>query len=93
MLADVVGREGDGAVSAELGHGQIAAGADVGDGPQFAVADAVAAAGVQVSVVAAGGDDVADEGVGAVGDRRRPGRVEVACSTRRCWMCWLMAST
>ncbi len=82
VLADVVGGEGDGAVSAELGHGQIAAGADVGDGPQFAVADDVAAAGVQVAVVAAGGDDVTNEGVGAVGDRRRPGRVEVAVFDR-----------
>ena len=77
VVADVVGGKGDGAVSAELGHGQIAAGADVGDGPQFAVADGVAVAGVQVAVVAAGGDDVTNEGL-AVGDRRRPGRVEVA---------------
>ena len=77
VFADVAGGEGDGAVSADLGHGQLAAGADVGDRPKFAVADGVAAAGVELPVVASGGDDVTNERL-AVGDRRGPGRVEVS---------------
>ena len=46
VLANVVGGQCDGAVSANLGHSHIAAGVDVGDRPQFTVADGVSAAGI-----------------------------------------------
>ena len=89
--ADVTGGQGDGAVSANLGHGQIAASADVGDCPQFAVANTVAAAGVQLPIVAAGGDNVTNEGLlpSAIGADQAGSRSP--SSTRRCWMCWLIA--
>ena len=77
VFADVVGGEGDGAVSVEVGHGQLTAVADGGDGPQFAVADDVAGVGVELAVVAAGGDHVADEHW-AVGCDRAPAGVELA---------------
>ncbi len=60
VLADVVGGEGDGAVSVESGHGDLAVRVGVGDGPAFSVADGFAGGGAESSVVAAGGDDVAD---------------------------------
>jgi hypothetical protein len=59
--ADVVGGEGDGAVSVESGHGEVAVRVGVGDGPAFSVADGFAGGGAESSVVAAGGDDVADQ--------------------------------
>ena len=78
VLAGVVGGEGDGAVSRQVGHGEFAVGVGVGDGPQFAVADRLPGVGDEVSVVAAGGDDIAGMGVFAAADRDAQVGVEVA---------------
>ena len=73
MPADVVGREGDDAVSAEVGHGERPVRVGRDDVPQVAVADRLPGAGAKLPVVAAGGDDVA-------GDRRARRR---RCAPRR----------
>ena len=77
-MAGVLGREGDGAVSRQVGHGEFAVGVGVGDGPQFAVADRLPGVGDEVSVVAAGGDDIAGMGVFTAADRDAQVGVEVA---------------
>ena len=77
VLLDVAGREGDGAVSVELGDGHVAGVADQGHDPQLAVADDVTGGGVQLALVAAGCDDVTDSRL-TVGDHCCPGGVEVA---------------
>ena len=74
VLADVLGGQGDGAVSADVGHGERAVGVDAGDGPPVAVADRLTCGGEEVTVVAAGDDDVADVGALTAADQRRPGR-------------------
>jgi hypothetical protein len=68
VLGDVVGGEGDVAVSAPVGHGQGPVGGDSGDGPGVAVADRFPAGRGEATVVAAGGDDVTDVGDLAAGD-------------------------
>ena len=61
VLVDVVGGQGDGAVSAESGHGDLTAvGVGVGDGPAFTVADTVTGTGAELSAVATSDDDVTD---------------------------------
>ena len=78
VVVDVVGGQGDGAVSLFTGHGQRTIGPDRRDGPGFPVADRLAGRGDQGAVVAAGGDNVADVSAFAAGDRRDPVRVEVS---------------
>ena len=61
--ADVVGGQPDGAVTAVVPHGQVAASADLGDGPAVAVLDPVGWREAESAVVAAGDDHIADTGL------------------------------
>jgi hypothetical protein len=65
---DVLGGQYDGAVSGAAADGERAVGAFFGDGPEFAIAYGFAVIGGQLSVVASGGDDVADVGALITGD-------------------------
>jgi hypothetical protein len=67
-MADVVGGEGDVAVSRLVGGGDRAVVVDRGDGPGVAVADRLAPAGDEPAVVAAGRDDIAEMGDLASGE-------------------------
>ena len=78
VVPDVVVRERDGAVSAEVGHGERAVTAGAGDHPQVAVADRLAGGRAELSVVAAGGNEVTGVGVLAGCDGRRRAGVELA---------------
>ena len=60
MVADVLGGQGHGAPSVELGNGQVASVADLSHGPQFTVPDDISGGRLQLALVAASGDDVAD---------------------------------
>ena len=78
VFADVVGGQGDGAVSSFAADGQGTVRCDGGDGPGFSVADRFTCRGDQGAVVAAGGDDVTDVNVLAASDRRSVFAVEVS---------------
>ncbi len=78
VFARVTGREGHGAVSVVVGHGEVTVFGHPGHGPQVAVAHDVSVAGVQLALVASGGDDITDIHVVAVGDHGGQAGVEVA---------------
>lgn len=58
VLGHIVRREGDMAVSVDAGHGEPTVSGDRVDGPEVAVADAVAGGGAEEALVATCGDDV-----------------------------------
>ena len=93
VLADVVGGEGDVAVSALVGHGHRSVVADGGDGPGVSVADRLTGRGGEAAVVAAGRHDVTDVGVFAAGDPVAVSGSRWPASRRACWTAWLMVST
>ena len=78
VLAGVVGRDGDGALSSFSGQGEVPVDVDMLDSPELAVADGFVVVGAQGAVVAAGDDDVAGPGGLPTGDRDGGSFVEVA---------------
>ena len=71
VLADVIAREADGAVSFIRGHGERTVGMGGGDGPPVPVPDGVAGRCGEGAVVATGDDDLADVRVFSSGDLDR----------------------
>ena len=65
-------------LSGVAADGERAVGVHFGDGPEFAVAYGFAVVGGELSVVAAGGDDVADVGALAAADADAGRLVELA---------------
>ena len=78
VLADVLGRQGDRAVSRDMGHDERAVVVDAGDGPPVAVADRLPCGGEELTVVAARDYDITDVSEFTAGDRRGAVGVEVA---------------
>src|SRR4051794_28554856 len=68
VVVDVVGGQGEGAVSGAVGHGERSVPVSGEDVPHVAVADRLSHLGAQVPLVAAGGDHVARVGELVVGD-------------------------
>ena len=77
VVADVVDGQGDGAVSADARHGDVAGVGGAGDGPTFTVSHWLADAGAELPVVAPRDDDVTDHRPVSVNTGSR-GRVEFA---------------